>query len=131
MFIIPIIITCLVSAAIAAVGAWGYGWLAGWREAHTALTEITHHKLNDILMNQAELAAALTLANQQITKIRSEQEENSAAQRAAIVTLTAKVDELTTLLAAGTVTEDVANALASVKTSLQAFDDTIPDAPVA
>lgn len=125
------IIACLVSAAVSAAGAWGYGWIAGWREAHTALTEINHHKLNDILMNQAELAAALTLANQQITKIRSEQEASSTAQRAAIATLTAKVQELTDLLAAGTVTDDVANALTAVKSSLQAFDDTISDAPAA
>lgn len=114
-------LTILLIHALACLAAFALGGL--WAVA------LTQPQLNLILMNQAELAAALTLANQQIAKIREEQEANSAAQRAAIATLTAEVDELTALLAAGTVTEDVASALASVKSSLQAFDDTIPDAP--
>ena len=115
--------TTLLIYALSGLAAFALGWL--W-----ALT-LTQPQLNQIIMNQAELAAALALANQQITKIREEQESNSAAQRAAITALTARVTELTALLAAGTVTEEVANALTAVKTSLQAFDDTIPDAPVA
>lgn len=81
------------------------------------------HKLNKILMNQAELAAGLRTIQTQVGKVATEQATRFDS-------LSAKITELEAIIAAGgDVTEEVTTALDGVKVALQALDDTIPDAP--
>jgi len=80
-------------------------------------------------MNQAELTAALAVANTKIGKIREEQTALATSLTAARDALADKVAELKAIIEAGTVTEEVTNALAAVQKSLNEFDDVIPDAP--
>jgi ABC-type transporter Mla subunit MlaD len=72
--------------------------------------------LERILMNQAELAQALTDLGAQLAKASAE--------------ITGKIADLETALAnAGATTPEVDAAVASLKVSGQALDDIVPDAP--
>lgn len=71
---------------------------------------------------QAELAEELRKLNAQQLKIAKEQSDRFDAQTEAIRVLTEKLE-------AGELTEEVKAALAAVKETTQALDDTIPDAP--
>ena len=80
-----------------------------------------NNRLNDLTMNDAELAAGLRTIQAQVGKVATEQ-----ATR--FDTLSARIKELEDAIAAGgDVPQDVVDALEGVKTSLQALDDTIPD----
>ncbi len=95
------------------------------REEGLALSKTINAKLDQIIMDQAELAAALKALKEQAAKIAKEQGDKSTA-------LAAEIKRLSDLLAAGgTVTEEVVTALGDVQAAFQALDETIPDAPVA
>lgn len=80
-------------------------------------------KLDLILMNQAELAAALAALKEQTAKIALE-------QRTRFDRLSGEIAELRRILDnADTVTPAVAESLRAVQAELQALDDSIPDAP--
>ncbi len=80
-------------------------------------------KLNQILMNQKEEAAALVALKAQIQKATAEQQAASDALKKEVADLKAVID------AGGDVTPEVASALADVQAAVQTLDDTIPDAP--
>lgn len=74
-------------------------------------------KLNQILMNQAELAQALSDLKAQNEKARTE-----------ILAKIAALEEA--LAAAGNTTAEVDAAVADLKASIQTDDDIVPDQPV-
>lgn len=78
-------------------------------------TENIIDKLNLILMNQQELAQALTDLQTQTDKAKAEVLGKIAELEAAIA-------------AAGSTTAEVDTALANLKASVQGVDDIIPDA---
>ena len=80
-------------------------------------------KLDQIIMNQAELAAGLTKIQTQVGKVAKEQSDRFDALSKEIADLKAVID------AGGNVTPEVAQAVTDVQTALQSLDDTIPDAP--
>jgi len=73
-------------------------------------------------MTQAELSAALDKLTLQVGKVAKEQSDRFDA-------LTAKIKDLTDIIEAGEVKPEVATALESVQTALQAMDESVPDAP--
>jgi len=76
-----------------------------------------------IRMTQAELAEGLLAIQTQVGKVATEQSDRFDA-------LSQTIAELEAIIAAGAdATPAVVAALDAVKTSLQALDDTIPDAP--
>lgn len=72
-------------------------------------------KLNEIIMNQQELAAELKAVKEQNDKSRAEIIQKFADLEAAIT-------------AAGNTTPEVDDALSALKASIQTDDDLIPDA---
>jgi ABC-type transporter Mla subunit MlaD len=78
------------------------------------LKHITTHQ-HTIMATQAEIAQQLTALKDQLTKIGTE--------------VTTKLGELETAIAnAGNATQEVEDALAALKTAVQAVDDLVPDA---
>lgn len=75
-----------------------------------------------IIMTQTELSAALDKLTSQVGKVAKEQSDRFDA-------LSAEIKRLTDLIEAGEVKPEVATALASVQTALQALDEAVPDAP--
>lgn len=75
------------------------------------------------MATQADLAAELAALNTQQKKIAKEQSDRFDAQTAAI-------KALEDAIANAPVSVEVTNALAELKNTTQALDDTIPDAPV-
>ncbi len=87
-----------------------------WLEPH--LNEQRHQQ---IIMNQAELAAKLKDLEAQVKKVAAEQGAKSDA-------LAAEIQKLKDIIAAGSeVTPEVTAQLDAVSAALQALDDTIPD----
>jgi len=95
------------------------------REDILAHHKTIHTKLHQIIMNQAELAAALKALKEQADKVAVEQGARADAHKA-------EIDRLTALLAAGgAVTEEVVACLNAVQATFAALDDSIPDPVVA
>lgn len=88
-----------------------------------AALETQEHKLKEIIMTQAELAAGLKTIQTQVGKVAKEQSDRFDA-------LSKEIADLKDVITAGgDVTPEVTAALADVQTALQSLDDTIPDAP--
>lgn len=79
-------------------------------------------QLGRIIMNQAELSAALDKLTAQVGKVAAEQSTR-------FDTLTAEIKRLTDIINAGEVTPEVTAALGNVQSALEALDQAIPDAP--
>jgi len=95
-----------------------FRFLVEWKEE-----EDNNKTLDRIIMNQAELAAGLRAIQTQATKVASEQARRFDAADTEIKRLLALLE------AGGEVTTEVAEAMDGVKTTMQAFDDVIPDDP--
>ncbi len=77
-----------------------------------------------IMITQQELVDGLNKIKEQVGKVAKEQSDR-------FDTLTAKVAELTAIIAAGgTIGDEAVTALAGVQSALDELDNTIPDAPV-
>jgi len=104
---------------------WELKEIFEWLKSHSEFVtksdlENTERK---ILMNQAELATGLRAIQTQATKVASEQARRFDAADTEIKRLLALLE------AGGDVTPEVEEAMGGVKTTMQAFDDVIPDDP--
>ncbi len=82
-----------------------------------------NHRLDKIIMTQAELSVALDKMTAQLGKVAKEQSDRFDA-------LSAEIKRLTDLInAGGDVTAEVAAAITGTQTALDAMDAAIPDAP--
>lgn len=98
-----------------------------WRQFWSCWPLATKHDLKqlkkELEMNQVELAAGLKTLQTQVGKVALEQSNRFDV-------LSKEIADLKTVIEQGTVTPEVASALADVQTAMQALDDVVPDAPV-
>lgn len=84
-------------------------------------------KIDHIMATQAEVAAELRTANNQLRKLIAD----TAGIQPAVDELKAKIVELEALVALGaTVSQELVDAVAETKALAQAVDDNVPELPV-
>lgn len=87
-----------------------------------AVSFILENNQQKIMATQAELAAELRAMKDQVNKVAKEQGDRFDA-------LSAKIADLERIIREGEANPELVAALAEVKTTLNALDETIPDPP--
>jgi len=98
-----------------------------WKQIKSCFQRVSNKdldkKLDQIIMNQAELTVGLKTIQTQVGKVAKEQSDRFDV-------LSKEIQDLKDIInAGGDVTPEVTQAFADVQTALQSLDDSIPDAP--